>query len=94
MAVRDISASTSASYHMLSAPEAPAPTAMQSRLTAARDRMQAARRDDEAGQRGEDHERHHPRLQERDEILRPGWLTREARFAAVLSSTRDKANSG
>ena len=44
-AVRVITASMSASYHMLSAPEAPAPTAMQRSAVNAEHRMHVARRD-------------------------------------------------
>jgi hypothetical protein len=57
-------ASMSASYHMLSAPEAPAPTAMASSEAAAITGWTVPGSDDDADQRGEDHQRHHARLQQ------------------------------
>ena len=68
LAVRDIMASMSPSYAMLSAPEAPAPTAMQSSEVNASTGWKWPGRDRQADQRGEDHQRHHPRLQQRDVI--------------------------
>ena len=62
------SASMSASYHMLSAPAAPAPTAMQSSAVSRDHRMQMPRRDHQADKRREDHERHHARLQQREVV--------------------------
>ena len=66
--VRAISASMSASYHMLSAPEAPAPTAMASSAAKPMTGLTGTRRDQHAGQRREDDERHHARLQQREII--------------------------
>ena len=71
-AVRDMRASMSASYHMLSAPAAPAPTAMHSSAVKRDHRMDVAGRDHEADQRREDHERHHPRLHQLDVIADAG----------------------
>ena len=70
-AVRCISASMSRSYHMLMAPEAPAPTAMHSTATAASTGWRCARRHQQPGEAGEHHQRHDPRLQQRDVVARP-----------------------
>ena len=90
-AVRASARRCRASYHMLSAPDAPAPTAMQSSAVNAEHRMQMARRDHEADQRGEDHQRHHPRLQQRDVVARPPASAdpgRTARWRRDRRSTR------
>ena len=63
--VRVITASMSASYHMLSAPAAPAPTAMHSSAVKAITGMHMPGRDHEADQRREDDKRHDPRLHQR-----------------------------
>ena len=62
LAVRCMQASMSASYHMLSAPEAPAPTAMHSSAMKREHGVQVSGRQHHADERREDHERHHPRL--------------------------------
>ena len=67
-AVRCISASMSASYHMLRAPEAPAPTAMQSRAMAPSAGCGCSGRQHHADERREDDERHHARLHQGDEV--------------------------
>ena len=70
LAVRFITASMSASYHMLRAPAAPAPTAIASSATKREPGMDGARCGDDAHEGGEDDERHHPRLQQREVIAR------------------------
>ena len=68
MRVRAISASMSASYHMLSAPEAPAPTAIASSAAKPITGCSGRGAQQHAGERGEHDERHHARLQQREII--------------------------
>ena len=51
------------------------------------DRVDMARRDDEADQRGEDHQRHHPRLQERKVVADLG-LGNPGQFDGVVIDNR------
>ena len=69
MAVRLITASMSASYHMLSAPRAPCPERDAEDRDDAEDQVDTARREQEADDGGEDDERHHPRLEEREVVF-------------------------
>ena len=79
-AVRVITASMSASYHMLSAPAAPAPTAMHEERREPDHRMEMAGRDHEADERREHDERHHARLHQREIVAD----ARDARLAARM----------
>ncbi len=80
-----ISASISASHHMFSAPEAPAPMAMHSRAVKAITGCTLARRAHDADQRGEHDQRHHPRLQQRDIVGDGGQRGRSASAAVPAS---------
>jgi hypothetical protein len=69
--VRVITASMSASYHMLSAPEAPAPTAMHRIAKQDHDGIDVPGAATCRRKRGEDDQRHHPRLQQREIVATP-----------------------
>ena len=68
LAVRCMQASMSASYHMLSAPDAPAPTAMQISAMTASTGCDRLRRQHHADERREHHQRHHAWLHQGDEV--------------------------
>ena len=85
--VRRIRPSMSASYHMLSAPDAPAPTAIARSAIAASTGLQRARRGDHADERREDDERHHARLQQRDDSPRRRRRHRRRELRVVSSTT-------
>ena len=78
LAVRRIFASRSASYHWLSAPHAPAPSAMHRIAVKPSTSGGIDRRDEQAAQAGEDDEAHHARLGQREEIApvgrQRGWI--------------------
>ena len=65
-AVRRISASMSRSYHMLMAPAAPAADRDAQHRDRGQHRMEMAGREHKPDEAGEDDQRHHPRLQQRD----------------------------
>ena len=68
IAVRVMTASMSASYHMLSTPAAPAPAAMARIATNAKQRIKVRRRNHQSDERGEDGKHHHARLHQRDKV--------------------------
>jgi hypothetical protein len=68
LAVRVITASISASHHMLRQPEAPAPTAIISSEAKAITGWVVHGRHHHADEGREHHEEHHPRLQQREEV--------------------------
>ena len=72
LAVRRILASRSASYHWLSAPHAPAPSAMHRIAVKPSTRTAADRRGEQPAQPGEHHQAHHARLGQREEVAPVG----------------------
>ena len=85
-----ITASMSASYHMLSAPAAPAPTAMHRIAMKPSTGWMPPGASEQADERGEDDQRHHPRLEQR-EIVARSTPTRRRRRLVRHSAVDDQA---
>ena len=66
--MRVITASMSASYHILSTPAAPAPAAMARIATDAKKRIEVTRRNHQSNKRGEHRKQHDAWFHEREEI--------------------------
>ena len=92
MAVRDMLASMSASHHMLSAPQAPAPAAMADSVATSFSQSIVTRRQRKPDRAGEDDQRHDAGL-EKNEMVDHASARPLPRQAPVGASTRASVNA-